>query len=217
MHAAFLAVALVASGCFTWTSGDPVDGSGDRATRTVDVDGVRSVRLALPGELVVERGAAPLVIEGDDNLVGRVEAEVEDGALAVRAPEGVRLRPDRPFRFRVGVDRLEGLAIAGSGGARASDVAADVLEVSIAGSGDVTLDGRVGRLAVRIAGSGDVDAADLAADEAEVRISGSGDVELRAEKTLDVRISGSGDVRYHGSAEVSRRVSGSGDVERAGG
>ncbi|WP_420455350.1 head GIN domain-containing protein [Rubrivirga sp.] len=235
-----LRLALVASlalaGCFnvSWGEGERVEGSGTSATRTVDVAGVRSVSLATPGTLVVTDGAVPLVIEGDDNLIDRIEAEVRDGELVVAAERGVSLRPQAPLRFTVGVDRLEGvriagsgrveatraqadaltLAIAGSGALDVSGVRADAVTVSVAGSGDVTVAGRAGRLAVEIAGSGDVDAVGLQADQAEVQIAGAGDVTLWAEKALDVEIMGAGDVRYAGSPEVTRSVMGAGEITR---
>ena len=221
----------------SWGDGEPVEGSGTVDTRTVDVSDVRTVRFATPGTLVIERGASPLEIEGDDNVIARVVAEVRgDGQLVIEAEDGYSLRPEAPLRYRVGVDGLEGIEvagsgrveargaeadeftveIAGSGGADVSDVRADAVRVAVAGSGDVALAGRTGWLAVEIAGSGDIDAVELAADEAEVNIAGSGDVALRAEKTLDVSVAGSGDVRYYGSPEVSRSIMGSGDVMRAG-
>ncbi|PAP76273.1 head GIN domain-containing protein [Rubrivirga marina] len=237
MRALLLLLAVLTTGCFNVsTDGERVEGSGTEGRRTVDADGVREVRLAAPGTLVITPGAAPLVIEGDDNLVDRLEVEVDDGELSIQVPPGASFRLDRPLRMRIGVERLEGVEVAGSGRVEASDVQTDDLDaaiagagalaldglraeavdVRVAGSGDVTLSGRAGRLDVEIAGSGDVDASGLAAGEASVSVAGSGDVTVRVEKALDVEIMGSGDVHYFGSPTVSRRVMGSGDVSRRG-
>ena len=236
---ALLALVLVVltAGCFNVSldGGEPVDGSGTSGSRTVEADGVRGVRLAAPGTLVITRGAAPLVVEGDANLVERLEVEVDGESLSIGVPRGQSFRPDLPLRYRVGVERLSDLEIAGSGRVEASDVETDDLEIEVAGSGalqvtglraeevevrvagsgDAELSGKAGRLEVEIAGSGDVDAAGLAVDDGAVSIAGSGDVTVRASETLDVQIMGSGDVRYYGSPEVSQSVMGSGDVARA--
>ena len=234
---AVLALSLAACTNVSWGDGEAVEGSGTSSSRTVEVSGIRSVSLATPGTLVITQGAAPLVIEGDDNLIDRVQAEVRNGTLQIGTERGVSLRPRSDLRYTVGVDRLEGIEvagsgrieargaqaetvtveIAGSGGADVADIRAEAVRIRMAGSGGVTVAGQTTRLSVEVAGSGDVEASDLAADQAEVEIAGSGDVTLRAEKTLDAQIMGSGDVRYAGSPEVSRQVMGSGSVTRADG
>ncbi|MEM1055612.1 MAG: head GIN domain-containing protein [Bacteroidota bacterium] len=233
-----LSVFVLLSGCFnvSWNGSERIEGSGTSASRTETADGVRAVELEAPGTLVVERGAADLVIEGDDNLIERLRVRTDGGTLKIETPDGESFRPDVPLRYRVGIDQLERVEIAGSGRVEAegsevetldlevagpgeaevSGVRAERVSVSIAGAGDVTISGQSDRLVVEVAGAGDVDAEDLAAAEAEVSIAGAGDVTLRADKSLDVEIVGSGDVRYYGSPNVSRSIAGSGDIERAG-
>ncbi|WP_412069854.1 head GIN domain-containing protein [Rubrivirga sp. IMCC43871] len=233
---AALAIAALA-GCFNvgW-SGSTVEGSGVSGSRTVDVSGIDGVRLAVPGVLVVTPGAAPLRIEGDDNVVEALVVDVDGGVLTLRAPRGESFQTDLDLRMTVGADRLESLDIAGSGrieadGVRSETVAVSIggsgdvsmmgleaasLEVSVAGSGGVVVGGTAERVSVDIAGSGDVDAGALAAADVEVAVAGSGDVTVRAAKSLDVSVMGSGDVRYYGSPEVSQSIMGSGDVVRAG-
>ena len=232
------ALTLVAlGGCFNagW-GGAAVEGSGVAGTRTVEVPGAEAVRLSVPGTLTVTPGAAPLRIEGDDNLVERLVVEVRGTVLDVRAPGGESFRPDRPLRMTVGIASLRGIEIAGSGSVEARGVRSGDLDVSIGGSGDarvsdlevgsvsvdiggsggVVLDGRADRLSVNVAGSGDVDAERLMVSDAEVSIAGSGDVTVYSTDRLDASIMGSGDVRYDGSPEVTRSVMGSGDVEPIG-
>ncbi|WP_412060837.1 head GIN domain-containing protein [Rubrivirga sp. IMCC45206] len=234
---AVLAAAALA-GCFNgnW-GGSAVEGSGEPGARTVEVSGVDGVRLAVPGVLVVTPGAAPLRIEGDDNIVEALVADVDGGVLTLRAPRGESFQTALDLRMTVGVDRLERIEIAGSGRVEADGVRADAasvsiggsgdvsmmdletgaLEVSVAGSGGVVVGGAADRVSVDIAGSGDVDAGALAVADAEIAVAGSGDVTVRAAKRLDVSVMGSGDVRYYGSPEVSQSIMGSGDVVRVDG
>ncbi|PKQ25430.1 MAG: hypothetical protein CVT64_09475 [Actinobacteria bacterium HGW-Actinobacteria-4] len=100
--------------------------------------------------------------------------------------------------------------IAGSG--KALVQAQDSLEVSIAGSGDVTAKGRVNTLAVSIAGSGDFVGEDLVARQADISIAGSGNVSAGVRTKLVVSIVGSGDVVYFGSPEIEFEKVGSGKV-----
>ena len=233
-----VALASLVAGCFNvgW-SGPALEGSGVAGSRTVDVDPFEGVALGVPGVLTVTSGAAPLRVEGDDNLVEALVAEVEDGVLRLRAPRGESFRPELDFRMTVGADRLASVAVSGTGRVEADRAAADRVEVSVggsgeadlagidaqavgvsvAGSGEVVLGGRAESLEVEVAGSGDVDAAALDAGDAAVSVAGSGDVTVRASKALSVSVAGSGDVRYYGSPEVSTSIAGSGDVVRLDG
>ncbi len=226
------------AGCVEVNMGpsETVEGSGEAATRTHDADGVRYVSFAVPGELVITVGGKPgLRVEGDANLLDRLDIDVNGDELDIKPERGVRLRPNLPLRFALTVETLEGLDVAGSGEVRADGAEADQfelnlagsgevemkalrgreVEVSTAGSGEITLSGEAERLEINIAGSGDVDAAELAVRAAEVSIAGSGDAAVRASDRLEVNVFGSGDVLYYGDPSVERSVMGSGDVTRA--
>lgn len=88
------------------------------------------------------------------------------------------------------------------------------LNVSLVGSGDVSLKGRLQTLNVELAGSGDVDASDLSVPNANLRLTGSGDITACVTEAVKVSLSGSGDIivsgRPHGR---ETRVSGSGEVK----
>jgi hypothetical protein len=229
---------LLLSGCATVeVMSQTVRGSGDSGTRTERADGIHRLSLGAPGTLVIEVGrASDLRIEGDANLVERLEIERDGDELRIRTPRNVNFDPTLPLRYHVGVASLDGVNLAGGGRIEADGVDADAFEanvagsgeivigglragsvsVNIAGSGDATLDGTADAIEVNIAGSGNADVGDLAVRRAEVSIAGSGDVTLRAEDRLDVSIMGSGGVRYYGNPAVDRAVAGSGDVERLG-
>ena len=217
--------------------GETVEGSGASATRTEAATDIRRVGLSVPGTLTITVGEArPLEIEGDDNIVDQLIIERDGDELEIRAPRGVNFYTDVPLIFRLGVERLEALSLAGSGRIETGNVDADDfavsvagsgevvveelyadrLNVSIAGSGDVVLSGAAESADVDIAGSGNVHAAALDVQRADVNVAGSGDTELRVRDHLDVNIMGSGGVRYHGDPEVDRSVMGSGDIVRAG-
>jgi hypothetical protein len=159
-----------------------------------------------------------LALEGDAETIARIETVVESGRLKIRARPGERNWSwNRKVTARVVARRIDGLAVAGSGDITATGIQGDSLKVSIAGSGDVRVGGKVEGLTASIAGSGDIRASELEAQRVKVTIAGSGDVTVRARQALSVNVSGSGDVRYYGDPAVEKTILGSGSVRRAGG
>ena len=90
------------------------------------------------------------------------------------------------------------------------------LEISIAGSGDVKVNGRTENLEANVAGSGDISALNLKANNVNASIAGSGDVSVYCNgRDLKASIVGSGDLRYKGKAKsVKKSVMGSGDITK---
>ena len=159
-----------------------------------------------------------LAFEGDAEAISRLEAVVESGRLEIRARPGEKSWTwNRKVTARIVARRIDGLAVAGSGDITASGIQGESLKVSIAGSGDVRVGGKVEGLTANIAGSGEIRAADLDAQRVNITIAGSGDATVRAQQALSVAVSGSGDVRYYGDPTVEKTIMGSGRVRRAGG
>ena len=92
-------------------------------------------------------------------------------------------------------------------------VVSKTLESTIAGSGDIELNGSTTDLNTKIAGSGDFDGKSLRSTNVNAKISGSGSANLVCNGELIARISGSGDVKYSGKpTNKDTKVSGSGSV-----
>lgn len=94
--------------------------------------------------------------------------------------------------------------------------------VSIAGSGEVKMLGKVNsdRLSLTVAGSGDIEYADLSCKELKVVVSGSGDIEGKRTNVgaVDISIAGSGDVDLEelNCSNLSATVTGSGEISLSG-
>lgn len=214
---AVLAAALVLVGCDTPAFAERVTGSGTAATQSRDVSQVRSVGLAVPGTLDIVQGEREaLSITGDDNVLPLVETVVEQGALRIRFREArsLSVTPRVPLRFTLQVRTLEGIAIAGSGDVRAERLEVPKLRVSVSGSGNTLLGGKVQSLDVDVAGSGNVKASKLEASRATISIAGSGDARLWVREGLSASIAGSGNVDYYGDAKLTTSIVGSGRVRR---
>jgi hypothetical protein len=177
------------------------------------------VGLSAPIDLHVALGEAPtLTLEGDPESLARIETVVENGRLRIRTrPGSHQWNWNRKVTARATAKRIEGLAISGAGDITAPALHGEALKVSIAGSGDIRVGGKVAGLNASIAGSGDIRASELDAQKVKVTIAGSGDATVRASQSLTVSVSGSGDVRYHGDPTVEKSIMGSGSVRRAKG
>ena len=116
----------------------------------------------------------------------------------------------------VGVDRIKvpefSASIAGSGEARFPSLDADLVKLSVSGSGDVDAAGRCGEVRVDVAGSGDINIGKLQCTKLSTSIAGSGDVEAYATSVANISIAGSGDARVRGGAKCTISKAGSGTV-----
>jgi hypothetical protein len=216
IRTAFLAAFLCGA---TLAAAESVDGSGKAATETRNVTGFHALGLSVPGKLEIVPGdAEKLVISADDNILPLIETTVDRGELRIRFREHAHLNVHTrtPIRMTLTAKAIDALAISGSGDIIANTVGAQSMQVSISGSGNVTLAGKAQDLRVDISGSGDVKAGKLEAQSARVSIAGSGDATVWARESLRVSVAGSGDVRYYGDPTVQRTVAGSGSVRRAG-
>jgi hypothetical protein len=176
-----------------------------------------AIGLAAPVKLHLTLGDAPsLALEGPEEALAQIETTVENGSLKIRLD-----RRHASWRSKVNVyvtaRRIEALAISGSGDIDAPALTGEALKLSISGSGDMRIGGKVDGLTASIAGSGDIRAGDLDAQRVNVSISGSGDATVRARQALSVSVAGSGDVRYYGDPTIAKSIQGSGSVRRIGG
>ncbi|HEY4078840.1 MAG TPA: DUF2807 domain-containing protein [Rhizomicrobium sp.] len=101
----------------------------------------------------------------------------------------------------------------GSGFTDLGRIDQDSLNVTIASSGVVRAEGRVGRLIVNVMGSGQANLGKLSADEAIVSIAGSGGATVAPTARAKITIMGSGDVRLLTRPEkIEREIIGSGRI-----
>ena len=196
-------------------AGSEVIGSGVVVTQTRQLPEFDEIEFGIPGDVHVTIGKpTPLQIEGEDNILPLIKTEVRDGRLVISADASFKTKHNTDFR--VTVANLKAAEIRGSGEMHVGELNNESLGLVIKGSGEVHLDGKTERLAVRIDGSGDMLGSSLKAREASVTIKGSGDVRVSVTDSLDVVIHGSGDVVYSGNPKLSKTIHGSGDVKRSG-
>jgi hypothetical protein len=221
-----------------------VAGAAEQTPRSAPVAQVRqdyrvgafdSVVAAGPNVVIVSVGGpAEVHAEGPASALARMEVVVEDGALEIRPKEefrhGYRWADTDRITFHVGVPRLSGATLAGSGQLNVDRIAGsqfagtlagsgnfqigslDVEDVTLttAGSGDLTAHGKAGRATVSVAGSGNVRARGVAAHWGTVSVAGSGDAQLTAIDGATVSIVGSGNAEIAGTSQCTVTRIGSG-------
>lgn len=190
---------------------------------TYEVGEFDEVTTVGPQDVVITQGDSfSARAEGSGSALAALAVVVEDGKLVIR--------PKGEYRFGFDWGRLESATVY---------VTVPTLEgVSLAGSGDITVDKIEGQEFVgSIAGPGTLSIAAMTFDEADFRIGGSGNVvaagtvrnarvsiggsgEVRAgglrSQTATVSIGGSGDVALTAEKEVDVSIAGSGNVEVSG-
>jgi len=210
---------------------------------TRNVGSFTKLSFRFPGKLILKQGSTQsVVLEGDKEVLEKIETEVENGKLSIGREDKFRFfdwgwdTHDRITAY-VTMTNIEYIGVAGSGdligegkfstgdvdlrvsGSGSLQIEVDAkgkLNADVSGSGDVGVKGNCQNFDSSISGSGKVNAQVSVAGKADVSISGSG--KLTASGTaneIKARISGSGKV-LAANLEVSKcnvHISGSGDVE----
>ncbi len=202
---------VLPTGCFSGIS--EVAGSGISATEQREVGAFKSVSSSGSMDLSITIGTEQSVrVTADDNLLPLIETKLVGSQLRIRPVEPISARTD--LRVDIVIPVLEGVALSGSGSATLAGLTEPSLDLSIAGSGDVSASGTADNLSASIAGSGSLRLFNLATKAAEIKIAGSGDAEINAAESLSAAIAGSGSVRYAGAPQLQQKVSGSGTIRQ---
>ncbi|MFH0852961.1 MAG: head GIN domain-containing protein [bacterium] len=212
-------------------------GSGNIIEEAREVSGFSKIELNGVGNLIINQsGNESLRIEAEDNLIGKIVTEVDNGTLKIRESKNWvnwSFWPTKDVNFYLTVENIESVTINGSGSVTGDNIVADKFDLIISGSadGEVVLDinelnsningsgelimaGSAATQKFTISGSGKYRAGELAGQSAEVIINGSGQAIVNVADQLTVDISGSGDVQYLGSPNINQSISGSGSISQ---
>ncbi len=204
------AILLLASGCNVLQP--RVSGSGVAQTEFRQVAPFNEIKLAGIGTVNVVAGQQQsLEVTTDDNLLSRVETEVENGRLKIKTNGNIR--PRTGLVVNVAVPELAAAKVSGAGKLNVDGVQGEQLDLSISGAGDLRANGYARSVTTNISGAGSADLKQLVSDCTDVKISGSGHVDLFATESLNARISGAGSVDCYGHpVDVHQHVTGSGSL-----
>ncbi len=211
-----------------------IKGEGEVVRHEITLDALNGINLGISDEVILTQGSPQkILLEGQQNIIDNIKHDVKNGVWNIYFDKSVR--NSKPVIVHITLSSLDEVGISGSGSIRSTNKfsGSDKMDVSVAGSGNVTLDyttsstdlslsgsgsanlsGESNDLSIAISGSGIVNTVNLISEDCEIHISGSGDAAVNATKTLEASISGSGEVQYKGSPSLNSHISGSGHVSK---
>lgn len=207
------------------------EGSGVLKTETRTTGLIHEIKLAIDADVFITKGGSTtLSIETDDNLLGKITTDADDGVLEIKS-EGC-ISSHQVVKIYLSVTDLRSInvtgngrlimkdtistkeisiKVSGSGSVQGKFIAAQI-NSKVTGSGEVILSGSANSSEVEITGSGTLDGSQFPCNELDAKITGSGSAVVYVIKTMDAKITGSGSLHYKGKPEINSHVSGSGTL-----
>ena len=201
-----------------WFGKNTIKESKNYVTKEINVEDFTRIDLAgSPTVTYTQRDGKPeVIVYTSDNIAEALDIHVSGNTLHVGFKKNLRVSYKK-LEIRVSSPRLDTVNIAGSGEVHlANGLQTDDLQLSVAGSGDLTGQGiQCNDLQAKVAGSGDLHLADIRCVRTTASVAGSGDLSLKdlVCRSVEASVAGSGDLVLNGTADQANyRVSGSGDL-----
>ncbi|WP_028978377.1 head GIN domain-containing protein [Sporocytophaga myxococcoides] len=218
---------------FSASCGRCKKGSGDIASIERSLPQFNGVEINGSFDVHIKKDSVQkVVITADDNILPIIDTEVENGILEIEIDDDECLRKSSKVDVYISIPSLRKVRLNGSGNVNGDgQFTGDEMDVSINGSGNISLNFNGENLKSKIDGSGNItlsgisynssheingsgriNAKNTESQKVNAKINGSGSISVNAIQTLKVNISGSGAVGYIGNPVTDVSVSGSGKV-----
>jgi len=230
----FLSLAILFSFSDCQAQWAKIEGEGPVVTKTIELNEFHHLGLGISADVILTQGSKQEVrIKAQQNIIDNIKTKVKGNSWSIDFDENAK--DYKNITIYITLPTLESIAIGGSGNISTTnkfdnsdrmdisiggsgDVSLDLtskkVNISIGGSGKVDLDGKGESMNISIGGSGDVAAFNFEVNNCDVSSAGSGKIDVNVSDKLDVSLVGSGDVRYKGNPKVKSSIVGSGDVEK---
>lgn len=202
-----------------WGNGKKVKGNGDITTitrSTANYDGLKAAG-SMDFKLVPGK-EGKITITGDSNIMDYIITEIKNGNLVVKLKDGTNIKPSQKIIITIPYESIDNVSLAGSGDiTNEGKIKSDKLNISLAGSGDIKLTINANAVRSSIAGSGDIKLTGKTTN-LRAKIAGSGDFDGfdLATENVDASITGSGQANVICNGNLKAKVTGSGDVKYKG-
>ncbi|MDR2805032.1 MAG: DUF2807 domain-containing protein, partial [Dysgonamonadaceae bacterium] len=216
-------------------------GNGVIADRTETLPPVEYITVEehFIGNVQIEQVAGDstsLVINGESNLIDKVEVEVKNGnTLSLSTVDGYRFRTTTPLIIRLQTPHPKGVKIfsvgnltvlgalktddfsilmGGAGKIQADSLYADVLNVRNEGVGSVHLGGVARTATLELQGVGKIRALELVADSVNAEVNGVGSIQCNPVQYLHGYVNGIGSISYQSEPKTKNtNVNGLGKIK----
>jgi hypothetical protein len=210
----FLLLPVLAAGCHHGMRAE-IKGSGKRVLEKRNVTPFTSISTegAFTIEVTCQKDAS-LEVEGDDNVLGVVTAEVSNNMLRLRNTKNYS--SSEPVKFKISVPDLERLIVEGVGRVDVKGLNNQKFEIDVEGAPSISVSGNTKVIDITSSGAGKIDTHSLHASRGVVDSKGVAQIDLDVADELDVTVSGPSTVYYKGDPKVNKTIRGPGKVERRG-
>ena len=190
-----------------------IKGSGKRVLQKREIGTFTSIETegAFTIEVTCQKGPG-LEVEGDDNILPFVTAEISNNVLHLKNSKGYSVT--EPVKFTISVPNLEGLSVSGAGKIDIKEMKNDKFAIDATGAPYITVTGDTGVVNIDSSGAGKIDTNKLRAARGVVESNGTSIIDLYVSDELDVKVSGPSTVTYRGDPVVNKTINGPGRVER---
>jgi hypothetical protein len=172
----FLLLPLLAAGCHHGRLTE-LKGSGKRVVEKRTITPFTSIKTdgAFTIEVTAQKDLA-LEVEGDDNILKIVTAEVTNNVLRLSSTQN--FSPSEPVKFRISVPNLESFSASGAGHIEIKGVNNDKFVIESSGAPDIVVSGNTKLVDIDVSGAGKVDTHNLHAARAVVDSRGVARIDL---------------------------------------
>ena len=207
-----ISLVVLAAGCHHGRFAQ-ISGSGKRELQKRNVAPFTSISAegAFTIEVTCQKDQS-LEVEGDDNVLEFVTAEVSGNILRLKNTKN--FSTNEPVKFRISVPNLEGLSVNGAGRIDVKNVNNDKFEIDTNGAPTIVVSGTTKVIDVGANGAGKVDAHNLHASRGVVDSKGVARVDLDVSDQLDATVNGPSTVTYKGDPVVNKTIHGPGKIEK---
>ena len=214
-----LTLLFVSTSLNAQVSNKKIKGNGNIITKERSVSNFDKIGISGSFDVQLTKGnEGEISIKADENLMEYIITEVKDGRLKIKPKKGHQLKSTKTIQITVSFTDIVEVSLAGSGDVSTSDaIDGSDLKLSLAGSGDMNLKVSTKNLTSKIAGSGNI-SLNGNTDEFSCSIAGSGNIngyDLKATVT-NAKIAGSGNVEVNAVTEIHASIAGSGNVYYTG-
>ena len=208
----FVLLPLLVAGCHHGF-GNQIKGSGKRELQKRDIGPFTSISTdgAFTVEVTCQKDRS-LEVEGDDNVLEFVTAEVSGNVLRLKNTKNYST--SEPVKFRIAVPNLEGFSLNGAGRIDIKGMNNDKFEIDANGAPTIFVSGTTKVIDIGVNGAGTINTTKLHASRGVVDANGAARIDLDVADQLDATVSGPSTVTYKGDPVVNKTVRGPGKVER---
>lgn len=176
-------------------------------------DSFNEITIKCPAIIKYKKGSQGEVkIKAPDNVMKSITTTVSNNKLVIELSENFSF--NGPIEFEITGDDLNNIVVEGKANIVIDDLNTKNLNISVSGSSDLHIKGKVNNLSVSVSGLGNIHADKLKAENVLVAISGSGTVEAYASNSSELNVSGLGNVNIFGKPKNRKEnVTGVGHIK----